>query len=76
MAVPHSYPQGLYPESHGIIDNTMVDLEMKQVFTLAGKEKMDPRWWHGEPVSIPRDNALVYIAYVMLIWAAPIPADR
>ena len=23
-----------------------------------------------------RDDALLYIAYVMLIWAAPIPADR
>ena len=23
-----------------------------------------------------RDNALLYIAYVMLIWAAPSPADR
>ena len=23
-----------------------------------------------------RDNPLLYIAYVMLIWAAPIPADR
>ena len=23
-----------------------------------------------------RDNALLYIAYVMLIWAAPNPADR
>ena len=23
-----------------------------------------------------RDNALLYMAYVMLIWAAPIPADR
>ena len=23
-----------------------------------------------------RDGALLYIAYVMLIWAAPIPADR
>ena len=23
-----------------------------------------------------RDNALLYIAYVMLIWAAPISADR
>ena len=23
-----------------------------------------------------RDVALLYIAYVMLIWAAPIPADR
>ena len=23
-----------------------------------------------------RDDAILYIAYVMLIWAAPIPADR
>ena len=23
-----------------------------------------------------RDDALLYIAYVMLIWGAPIPADR
>ena len=23
-----------------------------------------------------RDDALLYIAYVMLIWAAPIPDDR
>ena len=23
-----------------------------------------------------RDDALLYIAYIMLIWAAPIPADR
>ena len=23
-----------------------------------------------------RDDALLYIAYVMLIWVAPIPADR
>ena len=43
--------QGLYPESHGIIDNLMYDTEIKDVFTLAGKSKFDPRWWHGEPVS-------------------------
>ena len=23
-----------------------------------------------------RDDALLYLAYVMLIWAAPIPTDR
>ena len=28
------------------------------------------------PYIHPRDDALLYIAYVMLIWAAPIPADR
>ena len=31
----------------------------------------------GDPKTLHhRDNALLYIAYVMLIWAAPIPADR
>ena len=37
--------------------------------------------FQGMSLSIPetlyhRDDALLYIAYVMLIWAAPIPADR
>ena len=32
---------------------------------------------HVTPETIyHRDGALLYIAYVMLIWAAPIPADR
>ena len=30
----------------------------------------------GSETLYHRDNALLYIAYVMLIWAAPIPADR
>ena len=31
----------------------------------------------GKPETLyHRDDALLYIAYVMLIWAAPIPADR
>ena len=38
--------------------------------------------WHSQVVEIleetlyDRDDALLYIAYVMLIWAVPIPADR
>ena len=32
---------------------------------------------HAQPETLyHRDDALLYIAYVMLIWAAPIPADR
>ena len=35
------------------------------------------RGWHGVAETLyHRDDALLYIAYVMLIWAAPIPADR
>ena len=29
-----------------------------------------------KPETLYHRDALIYIAYVMLIWAAPIPADR
>ena len=32
--------------------------------------------WAPSETLYHRDDALLYIAYVMLIWAAPIPADR
>ena len=35
----------------------------------------DPPGWDIPESLYHRDNALLYIAYVMLIWAAPIPAD-
>jgi len=44
--------QGLYPESHGIIDNKMYDTGMKEMFTLSSETKFDPRWWQGEPVGV------------------------
>ena len=36
--------------------------------------KTHSQWW--AETLYHRDDALLYIAYVMLIWAAPIPADR
>lgn len=41
---------GLYPESHGIIDNNMYDVKLNKNFSLSSKEKNDPAWWHGQPV--------------------------
>ena len=45
--------------------------------------QVDMNAWGGiyQPGEYPetlyhRDGALLYIAYVRLIWAAPIPADR
>ena len=35
-----------------------------------------PSWVVLPETLYHRDDALLYIAYVMLIWAAPIPADR
>ena len=41
--------QGLYPESHGIVDNNFYDKILKDSFNLSTK---DPKWWLGEPVSM------------------------
>ncbi|NWR66004.1 ENPP3 phosphodiesterase, partial [Bucorvus abyssinicus] len=41
---------GLYPESHGIIDNNMYDVNLNKHFSLSGMEKFKPSWWKGQPV--------------------------
>ncbi|TKC43549.1 hypothetical protein EI555_021111, partial [Monodon monoceros] len=41
---------GLYPESHGIIDNKMYDVHLNKNFSLSSKEKNNPVWWHGQPI--------------------------
>ncbi|NXO02822.1 ENPP3 phosphodiesterase, partial [Rhinopomastus cyanomelas] len=41
---------GLYPESHGIIDNNMYDVELDKHFSLSGTEKFEPSWWKGQPI--------------------------
>ncbi|XP_076872829.1 ectonucleotide pyrophosphatase/phosphodiesterase family member 1 [Brachyhypopomus gauderio] len=43
---------GLYPESHGIVDNKMYDVRYNASFSLKGKEKFNPMWYQGEPVWI------------------------
>ncbi|KAM9234433.1 ectonucleotide pyrophosphatase/phosphodiesterase family member 3 [Dugong dugon] len=41
---------GLYPESHGIIDNNMYDVNLNMNFSVSSKEKEDPAWWSGQPI--------------------------
>ncbi|KFZ63453.1 Ectonucleotide pyrophosphatase/phosphodiesterase family member 3, partial [Podiceps cristatus] len=41
---------GLYPESHGIIDNKMYDVNLNKHFSLSGMEKFEPSWWKGQPI--------------------------
>ncbi|XP_068794428.1 ectonucleotide pyrophosphatase/phosphodiesterase family member 3 isoform X3 [Struthio camelus] len=41
---------GLYPESHGIIDNNMYDVNFDKSFSLSGNEKFQPYWWKGQPI--------------------------
>ena len=45
--------QGLYPESHGIVDNSMYDSTLKESFYLGSPSSMMPEWWGGEPVCAP-----------------------
>ncbi|XP_041418878.1 venom phosphodiesterase 1 isoform X2 [Xenopus laevis] len=41
---------GLYPESNGIIDNNMYDVNMNKHFSLSGNEKFNESWWNGQPI--------------------------
>ncbi|RXN30757.1 ectonucleotide pyrophosphatase phosphodiesterase family member 1 [Labeo rohita] len=41
---------GLYPESHGIVDNKMYDVTRNASFSLRVDEKFNPAWYLGEPV--------------------------
>lgn len=43
--------QGLYPESHGIVDNKMYDVSLNAFFSLKTEEKFNSKWYQGEPVS-------------------------
>uniref|UniRef100_A0A8C9N827 Ectonucleotide pyrophosphatase/phosphodiesterase 3 n=1 Tax=Serinus canaria TaxID=9135 RepID=A0A8C9N827_SERCA len=46
----YSIVTGLYPESHGIIDNNMYDVNLNAHFSISGEEKFKPAWWKGQPV--------------------------
>lgn len=46
----YSIVTGLYPESHGIIDNNMYDLDIKEKFFLGSPNTKIPAWWGGEPL--------------------------
>lgn len=44
--------KGLYPESHGIVDNKIYDVTRNASFSLRAAEKSNPSWYQGEPVSV------------------------
>uniref|UniRef100_A0A8C4NBV0 Ectonucleotide pyrophosphatase/phosphodiesterase 3 n=1 Tax=Eptatretus burgeri TaxID=7764 RepID=A0A8C4NBV0_EPTBU len=47
---------GLYPESHGIVDNSMYDVEFDAHFSLSSPEKNNPRWWGGQPIWLTAES--------------------
>ena len=42
--------QGLYPESHGIVDNKFFDKKLNETFYISSPDVNDEKWWLGEPV--------------------------
>uniref|UniRef100_A0A3B4YV96 Ectonucleotide pyrophosphatase/phosphodiesterase 1 n=1 Tax=Seriola lalandi dorsalis TaxID=1841481 RepID=A0A3B4YV96_SERLL len=48
----YSIVTGLYPESHGIVDNKMYDVTRNAFFSLKTDEKFNEKWYQGEPVWI------------------------
>ncbi|XP_040919998.1 ectonucleotide pyrophosphatase/phosphodiesterase family member 1 [Toxotes jaculatrix] len=46
----YSIVTGLYPESHGIVDNKMYDVIHDNFFSLKTNEKFNPQWYQGQPV--------------------------
>uniref|UniRef100_A0A8C9WCC7 Ectonucleotide pyrophosphatase/phosphodiesterase 2 n=1 Tax=Scleropages formosus TaxID=113540 RepID=A0A8C9WCC7_SCLFO len=55
---------GLYPESHGIVGNSMHDPEFDANFHLRGREKLNHRWWGGQPVNSGSNVAIFPRPYV------------
>ncbi|CAN9503608.1 unnamed protein product [Ophioblennius macclurei] len=41
---------GLYPESNGLIDNSMYDPVLDASFSLSSDEKFNPAWYLGQPI--------------------------
>lgn len=52
----YSIVTGLYPESHGIIDNKMYDPKMNASFSLKSKEKFNPLWYKGQPIWVTANH--------------------
>ncbi|XP_036003196.1 ectonucleotide pyrophosphatase/phosphodiesterase family member 1 isoform X1 [Fundulus heteroclitus] len=48
----YSIVTGLYPESHGIVDNRMYDVTRNASFSLGSEEKFNSKWYQGEPIWI------------------------
>ncbi|XP_045136923.1 venom phosphodiesterase 2-like isoform X2 [Portunus trituberculatus] len=46
----YSIVTGLYPESHGIVDNVFYDPVFKALFTLKSPAVRNGSWWFGEPI--------------------------
>ncbi|XP_065139646.1 autotaxin [Paramisgurnus dabryanus] len=63
---------GLYPESHGIVCNSMYDPVFKAHFKLRGREKLNHRWWGGQPIWITAEKQDVKAGTFFWPWVIPL----
>uniref|UniRef100_A0A8C5GUN6 Ectonucleotide pyrophosphatase/phosphodiesterase family member 2-like n=1 Tax=Gouania willdenowi TaxID=441366 RepID=A0A8C5GUN6_GOUWI len=61
---------GLYPESHGIVGNTMHDPVFNATFSLRTREKLNHRWWAGQPIWITAEKQGVKAG--TFFWVIPL----
>uniref|UniRef100_A0A8C5FKL6 SMB domain-containing protein n=1 Tax=Gadus morhua TaxID=8049 RepID=A0A8C5FKL6_GADMO len=67
---------GLYPESHGIVGNTMHDTVFNATFTLRGREKLNHRWWGGQPIWITAEKQGVKAGTFFWPWLRSVCLPR
>ncbi|XP_043972663.1 ectonucleotide pyrophosphatase/phosphodiesterase family member 2-like [Gambusia affinis] len=70
----YSMSTGLYPESHGIVGNTMYDPTFNATFNLMTNEKLNHRWWGGQPIWITALRQGLKAA--PFFWPVAIPLER
>ncbi|KAL2101931.1 hypothetical protein ACEWY4_003692 [Coilia grayii] len=70
----YSIATGLYPESHGIVGNSMYDPVFEATFTIRGREKLKHRWWGGQPIWITAEKQGVKAG--TFFWPVSIPLER
>ncbi|XP_008420855.1 ectonucleotide pyrophosphatase/phosphodiesterase family member 2 [Poecilia reticulata] len=63
---------GLYPESHGIVGNTMHDPVFNATFSLRTREKLNHRWWGGQPIWITAEKQGVKAGTFFWPWVIPL----
>ncbi|KAG8441663.1 hypothetical protein GDO86_010737 [Hymenochirus boettgeri] len=65
---------GLYPESHGIVGNSMYDPVFDANFSLRSREKFNHRWWGGQPLWITASKQGLKAA--TFFWPVAISQER
>ncbi|KAK7482281.1 hypothetical protein BaRGS_00026524, partial [Batillaria attramentaria] len=58
LTFPNHYTiaTGLYPESHGIVDNKMFDINFRRAYHFARSEAGNPEWYGGDPIWLTVKN--------------------